>query len=583
MKIQTTMKPIVILLFILLPGFSSRAQLILLDRGVLANGLWCFPLHGDTLKYVYLPHEASLAQGRDSMPQFSYMRYVMGTQSGSSTGSASSIDESDGGAILNFLVLYNTPLSTVEEAEKILRRKFKNDSLRIRGPLVFEKGRYSLVSSIIAGDSAVLKKQMLSAGNAPVLENSRVALSFGLTPLTSKILTQNFKMNTPDVSLVFDMEFSGLTEDYDAELEIDWTEVKKSEGFNAGGTVYFVSADVKLAFDELFKSQAIKLKVNGSNSAMEALLNTVYDKLLTLLFQPVQPEQLPAQQQNDLMGALSQLVGPNGAMSSGQTTGFGLNVGYSLKEMKSTGKSRLLFKGRSTVQRHHFITFNIGNLYKKYGNDRSIFRDVPLTEATFQRRSVVIGIDGDLEKEFDKILNSVTVVLNKEHGNGDKTTQSVLINRELAKVGDKPTMVYGNYSDSSNWLQYQQRSVWQFRGGAVYESGWKTQDAAMINLYVPFKRKSIRLEGDMQALKQQGIRAISIQIRYPFFNQEKQERITVGINDTLNDKSFEITQPNDQEEVSYTITWTRTNGVPIQKTGKDKIGIIFIDELPANP
>ncbi len=578
------MRSIILIIGICLgASFSAAAQMALIDRGVFADGIWCFPLYGDTLKYVYLPHEASLARNRDSLPQFSYMRYVMGTQAGVSTGSASTIDESDGGAVLNFLVLYNTPEAVVESAERTLRRKFRNDSIHIRGPLVFDKGRYSLVSSIISGDSVVQKKQMLCTGNAPVLQNSNVALSFGLTPLTSKIMMQNFKMNTPDISLVFDMEFSGLTEDYDAELEIDWTELKKSQGFNAGGSIYFVSADVKLAFDEAFKSQAIRLKVNGNNAAMDALLKTVYDKLLNLLFQPVQPEQLPERQQNDLMGALSQLTGPNGPLSSGKTTGFGLNVGYQLKEMKSTGKSRLFFKGRSTVQQHHFITFNIGNLYKKYGTDRSIFRDVPLTEATFQRRSIVVGIDGDLEKEFDKILNSVTVVLNKQHGNGDKTTQSVLINKELVKTNNKPTMVYGNYEDSTNWLQYQQRTVWQFRGGAMYESDWKTQDAAMINLYVPFKRKSIRLEGDMQSLKQQGIRAVSVQITYPFFNQQKQERITVGINETLNDKGFEITQPNDQEEVTYSITWIKSNGEPVQKTGKDKIGIIFIDELPANP
>jgi hypothetical protein len=567
---------------LLVAGLQGKSQMPLLDRGVLVEGLWCFPLYGDTLRYVYLPNQGGIVPGRDSLPQFSYMRYVMSSPAGSGN-TTGTIDQADGGAILNFLVWYSTPPGAVDAAEQSLRRKLKNDSLRIRGPLVFDDGRYSLVSSIISGDSNVKKNQILSSGNAPVLENSQIALSFGLTPLTSKILTENFKMNTPDISMMFDMGFTGLTEDYDAELDINWSDVKKSQGFNAGGSIYFVSADVKLAFDEMFKNQSIVLKVNGSNAPMEALLNTVYDKLLNLMFAPVQPEALPAQQQNDLAGAISQLTGPNGILSSGKTTGFGLNVGYQLKEMKSSGVSKLFFKGRSTVQHHHFIAFNIGPLYKKYGSNRSLFRDAPLIEAPFERRSIVVGIDGDLEKEFDKILNSVTVILNKDHENGQKTTQTLLINKDFAKGSTQPTLVYGNYSDTTDWLKYQQRSIWQFRGGASYESGWKTQDAAMINLYTPFRRRSIRLDGDMQALRQQGIRAISVQISYPFFNQPKQERITVGIGESLNDKGFEITQPNDQEEVDYDITWIRTNGTSIQAKGKDKTGIIFIDDLPANP
>ncbi|HYF70459.1 MAG TPA: hypothetical protein VD884_20120 [Ohtaekwangia sp.] len=554
-----------------------NAQLPLIDRGVQVEGMWFFPLYGDTSNYVYLPYEAALATTEDNMPQFSYMRYMMNSTKEST--SASSIQDADGGAILNFLVLYKTPEEKIANAETTIRKRLKNDSINVRGPIVLDRGRYSLVSSIVAGDSVIQQKQLLSTGNAPVLENTRVALSFGLTPHTSKILTANFKMNTPDISLVFDVEFSGLTEDYDAELEIDWTEVKKHQGFNAGGSVYFVSADVKIAFDELFKNQAIKLTVNGNNPNMEALLNTVYDKLLTVMFQPVEPEQLPAQAQNDLIGALAESLGPNGILGSKNTTGFGLNVGYQLKEMKSSGKSTLRFKGRSTVQRHHFITFNIGNLHRQYGENKTIFRDVAI-DGAFQQRAILVGIDGELEKEFEKILNSVTVILNKDHLNGDKTTRNIIITNNFVKDKTKsPSLVYGYHSDTTNWLLYKHRAVWQFRGGASYETEWKEQDASMINLYTPFKRKTIELEGDMQTLIDQGIRALSVQIQYPFFSQTKQERITMRTDEPLREKYFEITQPIDQEEIDFTITYITTSGEKITRTGKDKIGIIFLDEI----
>jgi hypothetical protein len=564
---------------------KAGAQLPLIDKGVEAEGIWFFPVLGDSLKYVYLPYHGELARNEDNLPRFSFMRYVMNMPVNNTTPnntSSQTISVAEGGGILNFLVLYRTPEDLLENATQTLRRKLRNDSIKVQGPIVFESGRYALVSSILQGDASQRQKQILSVGNAPVLENSSVALSFDLSPTSSSILMENFKMATPDVSLVFDMGFSGLTEDYDAELDVDWSEVRKNQSFNAGVNIYFVAADVKLAFDELFKKQAIKLKVNGKNEAMDALMQTAYDKLLTLMFAPVQPEQLPPQTQGNLMSTLTQAItGKDGALGSKNTIGFSAEVGYQLKEMKTSGTTKLYFKGRSLVQRRHFITFNIGQLHHIYGANERIFRTASIYGPEFQKRNIVVGVDGDLEKEFNNMLNSVTVILEKNHLSGEKTTQSVLVNKNVKKADTVvPVLYYGYDKDSTDWLRYKQRTVWQFRGGASYESPWKTQDAAMINLYVPFKRKKISLEGDMEKLAQKDITAISIQISYPFFSQLKQERITLKTSAELNNTGFEITQPENQEEIDYNITWIKKNGELIQKAGKDKIGLIFIDDLP---
>ncbi len=571
-------------MLLLLAISKGTAQLPLIDRGVQAEGIWFFPVLGDSLKYVYLPYQGEIARNEENMPRFSFMRYVMNMPSVSGPGvntSAQTISAAEGGGILNFLVLYRTPEEILENATQALRRKLRNDSVRVQGPLVFETGRYALISSILTGD-AQRQKQILSVGNAPVLENSSVALSFDLSPASSGILMESFKMATPDVSLVFDMGFAGLTEDYDAELEVDWTEVRKSQSINAGVSIYFVSADVKIAFDDLFKRQAIKLKVNGKNEAMDGLMQTAYDKLLTLMFRPVQPEQLPPQTQGNLVNALTQsLIGQDGALGSKNTIGFSAEVGYQLKEMKTSGTTKLFFKGRSLVQRRHFITFNIGALHKSYGDNQQVFRTASILGAEFQKRNIVVGVDGDLEKEFDNMLNSVTVILEKNHLSGEKTVQSVLVNKNVKKADTVVTVLsYGYDKDTTGWMQYRQRTIWQFRGGASYESEWKKQDAAMINLYVPFKRKRISVEGDMDKLFKKDITAISIQISYPFFSQTKQERITLKTSGELSNAGFNVTQPENQEEIDYTITWIKKNGELIHTTGKDKIGLIFIDGLP---
>ncbi|CAL2102221.1 conserved protein of unknown function [Tenacibaculum sp. 190130A14a] len=564
----------------LLCSISIFSQQIYIDQGTQVNGLWCFPLHNDTNTYLYLPTQARLALDEEKHPKFSFMRYITEKPS---EDNANSVSEAGGGGILHFLVLYDTPQEQIVEAERQLKEKLDNDEVIIKGPIIFESASYTLVSSILNKESKESERKILSVGTAPVMENSRIALSFEVNPLNSKLLLESFKMDTPDISLIFDLQFSGLSEAYDATLEIDWSEVKKSKSFGAGGNVYFVSADVELGLDELFKDNSIKLITNGSDDKMESLLNTVYEKLLELMFEPVQPAIVPEAERAGLMDALTAMVGPDGPLSSGNTFNFGLNASFQMKELRVEGQSRLFFKGRSTVDRHHFITFNIGDLHQTYGEDTRFFKDVPIWDPAFQQREVFVGVDGELEKEFENMLNSVTLSLRKKHANGNETLAEVFINKESFKDYDgNLSMRYLNQGDSirTDWLTYEYRTVWKFKGGGSYESDWNQENGAMVNLFTPFERKTIYLDGDLSSMKDQEVRAISIQIKYPFFNQVKKDRMTIRPTDKLDEKSFEITLPITIEEVDYTITWLRKNNPPVSKKGKDKYGLIFIDELP---
>ena len=577
------MKRIYLLLIFCFLAIQAFPQQVLIDRGLNVNGLWCFPLYTDTLTYLYLPSEARLALDEEKLPKFSFMRYV--TERPTEGVSANTVTEAGGGGILHFLVLYNTPEGLISKAQASLRKKFDNDHISIRGPVVFDKGNYALISSVLNPADGSPERKLLSAGEAPVLENSRIALSFDVNPTDSKILLESFKMSTPDVSLVFDLTFSGLSDSYDAELEIDWSEVQKSKSFGAGGNIYFVSADVEIGFDELRRNSAIRLTTTGSNASMEALLNTVYNKLLELMFKRVEPQQVPADQRGGLMDALQGMVG-SGGRSGGSTSMFGLYASYQLKEMKTEGAAHLFFKGRSTITRNHFITFNVSNLYQKYGEDERFFKDVPLWDPAFQQREIFVGIDGEMEKEFDKMLNSVTVTIRKKHGNGNESLSDILINKEtLANYKGTLSMRYLNQGDADRmeWLNYEYRTTWKFQGGGSYETDWIDENTAMVNLFTPFHRRKISLEGDMGLFEEKGVRAVSVQISYPFFKDLKQDRITLRPGDNLAEKAFEVTLPNQTEEVDYTITWIRKDQPRLTFNGTDSFGLIFIDEMPENP
>ncbi|TAE60130.1 MAG: hypothetical protein EAZ89_01810, partial [Bacteroidetes bacterium] len=300
-------------------------------------------------------------------------------------------------------------------------------------------------------------------------------------------------------------------------------------------------------------------------------------------FDPVDPEDVPEAAQGGLNDALGSLLGPNGALGSRNTTGFGLNVAYRMKELNATGKGKLSFNGRATIERHHYVTFNIGNLYQRFGTNPAFFRDVALYDPSFQQREVFVGIDGSLEKEFDKMINSVTLTIRKQHENGQETLKEILINREGMQKFEKPVSVaYLNQGDENrlNWLEYEYRQTWNFVGEGAYTTPWQRENGSMVNVFTPYRRRRIDLEGDIQSLAAKGVRAVTIQISYNFFGRPRQERLTFRPSDDLSGKGFEVTLPLDQDAVSYTITWIKADGSKVSQEGSDNLGLIFLDEMP---
>ncbi len=568
----------ILALALLMSVAEASAQQLMVDRGVQAAGLWCFPVYGDELSYHYLPSRGRLGNTPDAIPEFSFLRYVTEKPT---PGDAASVSAAGGGGIVTFLVLYDTPAEQVVRAEAALREKLKNDEVVLKGPWAFSSGRYLLVSSILQSDGTE-KQEVLATGTAPTLENSRVAFSFNLDPVRAQLLLESFKMKTPDVSVVFELDFEGLTENYEAEIEVDFDEVRKSQSYSAGGSVYFVGADVEVALDEMRRNNTIKMKTIGSDENLDGLLTTVYDKLLTMLFQKVEPEKVPGGG-GGMLDALGSMFGAGGALGSRNTTGFGLSVGFKYKELKVTGSTKLNFKGRSTVQRKHFITFNIGDLWQKHGDRDDLFRDVALYDPAFQQRSVHVNLDGSLERAFADMVNSVTVRMRKQHGSGVTTLKEVMVDRRNFRDSTGQfRMVYLNDKDSSmtDWLSYEHQEVWQFSGGGTYTTTWDTTDAAMINLYTPFERRSISLEGDMETLKSQGVRAASVKITYPFFDQERTDSRLLRPGDDPASKPFLVTLPRGREAIDYQISLMRADGAPLRWRGTDEFGLIFFDEPP---
>ncbi len=557
---------------------SVHAQSISMDQGLRVAGLWCFPLVNNPREYVYLPAGARLAEDDKGLPQFSLLRYIVNTPS--ADGGPNTITAASGGGILTLQLYYDTAPAMIAAAEKALRENRRDDSVRLRGPIVFVNGTYALVSSILA-DGDKPERKLLLTGRAPVLEGNRLALSFNLSPQQSALLLQSLQAATPDVSLVFDLEFNGLSDAYDAKLTVNWSEVRKSKSFRAGGNIYFVSAEVQAAFDDLLRNNAIQLKTSGTDAASEALLNTVYTRLLDLLFRPVEPDRLPAGASGGIARAMDALLDPSsGVLGSGSSFGFGIHAGFQLKELRSEGTSYLTFDHRQNVSRHSFITFNIGNLYQRWGNDARFFRTANLADPAFMQREVKVALDGSLLGDFDRFVNYVTVVLKKHHEDGTDTVRDLVLGKTQV-TNSPPALVYGWSGDQDRlaWMAYDYTAKWSFRGGGAYSTPFARTSDSVLNLFAPYERRTVQLSADPGTLATRGVKAATIELAYKFFGQPKTARVIWRPSENLADKIVELTQPSNVFDYDYTLTWLLENDRRLVKRAHDSSGVIFLDDF----
>jgi hypothetical protein len=577
-------KPFATLLLLLTVMHTLKSQQIAIDRGVQAEGLWCFPLITDSTQFVYLPDRALLAVDDKKQPQFSFIRYVNTNDTAPDTSSAKSISQAGGGAVLHFLVTYDTDEKKILKASQKLKELYNNNEIKIRGPMIFKEGRFALVSSIINSDNTKIERTLMAVGAAPVLQGSKIALSFELSPQRSKLLLESFKMATPDVSIVFDLVFSGILDAYNAKLTVDWSEVQKNEKISGGVNVFFVSAELEKIYEEMRRTNAIKLETVGEDDKMQHIVDAAYTKVTDMIFRRIEPEQLPPTDRNGLESLIGGLFSNSGsgAFSSSKTFGFGAHVGYKRKDIKTSGFSVLNFNSRSATDRHYYLTFNIGDFYKKYGQSNAYFKTISLLDPDFEKRDVLVGIDGALVPEFDKLINSITVTLRKNHQNGTTTIKEATINKSVLNNGKNIALSYGSVADTDRlaWLNYEVKAQYNFQGGKNYQTNWAEQNTGMINLFAPYERRTIKVEGDAATIKAKNVRATTIKIEYPFFGDKKTIELTVRPEDDLSQKQFDIILPANQYSYKYTLRWRLKDGTEKMITGNNDTEILFIDTFP---
>ena len=203
---------------------------------------------------------------------------------------------------------------------------------------------------------------MIASGNAPVLEGNKIALSIPSGKARCADSLQQLSNGKSRCVGGFRHGISRcrrrLRRDARCRLAASTSKTSSSRvARNSSGSAPILT----WRSSGLRRDNAIKLtSVVARTPNSEALLNTVYAKLLDLLFRPVE-EAPPPKQEMGLLDAIGSAIGLG---LGGGSAGIGLTASYRLKDMQSSGHTILNFNHQSQVTRHALITFNVGDLFK---------------------------------------------------------------------------------------------------------------------------------------------------------------------------------------------------------------------------
>lgn len=567
----------------------ASADDLLVDRGRQVEGLWVYPSLSEPSRWRYVPDHAELSRDDQGRPLFSLTFYISERTAEEENGSATSIVEAEGGGLLHFIVQYRTDPEQVEAAQAALRELTGDDEAEIVGSVLFDDGRYSVVTSIVDEAGQGERPLLMAQRPAPLMEGNRLPITAQLSAEQASMLLGSLQTATPDLSVVFEMTFSGLSQAFDAAMVVDWEKTREALRASAGGSVYFVSADVEAVIDEAMQNGGIELRVNGEDAAMESLVEMVHARALDMMFAPIEVDEVPEEQRGDLLDALAGVVGRDGALSSGNTTGFGVHMGYRVKELRSEGETRLSFNKRARVERRAVLTVNLGEAAGLSTEDPETVQYVSTVDPATQLRRVYVSVDGDLEREIGGFINAVTVTLRKDHPGNRETVKELIVRPETEERGSvHGPLTYSNVEreDEQSWLTYRYKTDWSFQGGGRFRSDWHPTEAAMITLTAPYHRHDVYVEGETDPLIDAGVRAVITEVVADFFGERQSERRIIRPDrpgETLAIDPITLTLPSGDFSYDWTITWAMDDGTRRKRSGHDDLGFLFVDELPPGP
>jgi len=505
--------------------------------------------HADANIYYYMPNQPRLAYWPDGTPKLTFLKY---TKAGK--------EESKGG-ILHFFVKYGLE---EQELAKVRQELAKiNPKATIKGPLVFKKGSFLVVSAAV-GEGGAFTRKIIGEGKAPLISGSEVSVSIAVTPEGATFLEEALRQPTYPVSVRFEMTYEGLTPKYQATATIHWSKVREYFDQYSKWKIYkkkklglwtwYVrtgTGELREIKDELTSKGAVRVDITGEDQNLDSLMQSLVDTIMREMFETKLdlPEEDEGKEGEEGRQSQDRPYGVSTTRKKvSRTDDWTINLTKRLRQERDTGP----------------MDASIGDVMRKYKNNKKVFDIINLDDPDLQDRVVYAILDGEDFETFRKYINFVTVSFKKVHKTGEPTTRDVIFNAQtFAERGNMLSFVYPRLGEGATWLSYEYKTTWSFMGGIKVEGPWTRSEEAAINLFPPHRYRQIDIIADEENVRAYNIKLITVTFKNKFVDREKIGEVKLLPAETLLGK-YEYVHAENDLNFQYQVTWLLGDGRRVQ-------------------
>lgn len=505
--------------------------------------------HADPNIYYYMPNQPRLAYWPDGTPKLTFLKY---TKAGK--------EESKGG-ILHFFVKYGLE---EQELAKVRQELAKiNPKATIKGPLVFKKGSFLVVSAAV-GEGGAFTRKIIGEGKAPLISGSEVSVSIAVTPEGATFLEEALRQPTYPVSVRFEMTYEGLTPKYQATATIHWSKVREYFDQYSKWKIYkkkklglwtwYVrtgTGELREIKDELTSKGAVRVDITGEDQNLDSLMQSLVDTIMREMFETKLdlPEEDEGKEGEEGRQSQDRPYGVSTTRKKvSRTDNWTINLTKRLRQERDTGP----------------MDASIGDVMRKYKNNKKVFDIINLDDPDLQDRVVYAILDGEDFETFRKYINFVTVSFKKVHKTGEPTTRDVIFNAQtFAERGNMLSFVYPRLGEGATWLSYEYKTTWSFMGGIKVEGPWTRSEEAAINLFPPHRYRQIDIIADEENVRAYNIKLITVTFKNKFVDREKIGEVKLLPAETLLGK-YEYVHAENDLNFQYQVTWLLGDGRRVQ-------------------
>ncbi len=503
-----------------------------------------FKDHANPNVYYYMPNQPRLAYWPDGTPKLTFLKY---TKAGK--------EESKGG-ILHFFVKYGLDEQELNKVRQGLKEI--NPEATIKGPLVFKKGSFMVISAAV-GEGGAFTRKIIGEGKAPLISGSEVSVSIAVTPEGATFLEEALRQPTYPVSVRFEMTYEGLTPKYQATATIHWSKVREYFDQYSKWKIYkkkklgiwtwYVktgTGEYREIKDELTSKGAVRIDITGEDQNLDGLMQSLVDTIMREMFDT--KLDLPEEDEGEKGEEGKEQDRPYGVSTTrkkvNRTDDWSINMTKRLRQERDTGP----------------MDASIGDIMRKFKNNKKVFDIINLDDPDLQDRVVYAILDSEDFETFKKYINFVTVSFKKTHKTGEPTTRDVIFNAQtFAEQGNMLSFVYPRLGEGTTWLGYEYKTTWSFKGGIKVDSPWSRSEEAAINLFPPHRYREIDVIADEENVRAYNIKLITVTFKNKFADRDKTGEVKLLPGETLLAK-YEYIHPENDMNYQYQVTWLLGDG-----------------------